>query len=301
MPLIQPPLPPRPLQNPAVPVIPLPERRVQIGWTRAGRVHPPQSEAVLSCLPLLREQQPLGAYTGEQLAGLRVLAEHGALADGQPPQEWSTLPRSQRDRARGVANSLRRSDGAESVMRRGRRSVWVVAPPQWEELPRAVADLGFSVAADGYGADFAILVGRPSFPRISALMRSGTPHLAVTVRTASVRVGPVVEPSRSPCLQCLHLARADRDPDYPHLAMQLERLPAPETDRVMTDQAALLAARLASLHLDPPGPRDQAGTDREALLGRYWTVDSGSPEVRATAIGRHPLCDCWWEPFAATG
>lgn len=157
------------------------------------------------------------------------------------------------------------------------------------------------MAADGPGADFAILVGRTSFPRISALMRSGTPHLAVTVRTASVRVGPVVEPSRSPCLQCLHLARTDRDPDYPHLAMQLEWLPAPETDPVMTDQAALLAARLAGLHLDPPEPRDQAGTDGEALLGRYWTVDSRSPEVRATAVGRHPLCDCWWEPFAAVG
>lgn len=298
---IDPPLPRRPLQNPAVPVVPLPGGRVQIGWTRAGRVHPPQSEAVLACLPLLLQQQSLSDYNREQLLGLQVLSAHGALTDGLPPRGWSALPPAQRDRMRAVANSLRNTDGATSVMRRSRQSVWVAAPSGWEELPHAVASLGFSVAPDGSGADFAILVGRTPFPRISALMRSGTPHLAVTVRTASVRVGPLVEPSRSPCLQCLHLARIDRDPDYPRLAMQLERLPQPETDPMMTRQAALLAARLAGLHLDPPARSDPAADDSEPLSGRYWTVDCGSPEVRATPIARHPLCDCWWEPFAAAG
>jgi hypothetical protein len=289
------PLPNRPAVNPAVPVVELGDEVVQIGWSRQFRFAGSSAATARECLALLRQQRLLADYSPAQREVLGCFAAAGLIICADAPQSWAACSPARRDRLRAVAHAMQRCDAATALERRSSTPVAVMAPDGWQALPAALADLAIPTSATPDTAAAAVVVGRAGFAQISALMRKGLPHLAVVPRTRTVRVGPLVVPSRTACLQCLHLARCERDRRYPALALRLEHWAAPQPDPVLVQQTALLAARLIAGLLDA-GP-----TELDSLGGRYWTVAADRPDVQPTPVARHPLCDCWWEPLAAAG
>jgi bacteriocin biosynthesis cyclodehydratase domain-containing protein len=142
-------------------------------------------------------------------------------------------------------------------------------------------------AAPASGPDLAVLVHESAADstEAAALVRAGLPHLAVVVRERGVLVGPLVLPGRSPCLRCLDLQRADRDPAWPRVLAQLTARRA----RVPQETAsALLAASLAALqvlgHLD--------GRRRPAALAATLEVELPDGLVSRRPWAPHPSCGC---------
>ena len=120
------------------------------------------------------------------------------------------------------------------------------------------------------------------------------PHLLVMLRETTASIGPLVLPGHSPCLRCLELARADRDPVWPVLAAQL----VGEARAVEPCDVALAsaAASLTAMHV-------LAWLDDEALISPLvgGTVEIGLAELalRRRTVVAHPDCGCpAWVPDA---
>src|SRR5437899_1067550 len=79
------------------------------------------------------------------------------------------------------------------------------------------------------------------------LQRDGVPHLVAGVRENTGTLGPFVLPGISPCLACLDLHRADRDPAWPYLMVQLAA--SSSGDACDTVLAALVASQAALMVL----------------------------------------------------
>lgn len=261
----------------------------------------------MACLPLLRQQRRLRGYDDQQREGLALLQRCGALQSGRWPAGWERHPDSDRARLRGLVNTMATTDAAEVVAQRSEHPVWVSAPTDWHALPQALRQLNLTPATSASAANIAVLVGPTGFQQISSLMRNGTPHLAVSPRTDSIRIGPLVVPGKSACLQCLQLTRTERDQHFPVVSLRLENYLAVERDPVLVEQASLASARLVSHAVDAVGNGSwgSAGdgelpSDLTDVIGRYWTVTTRSLENRTTPIARHPLCPCWWQPLPVT-
>lgn len=136
-------------------------------------------------------------------------------------------------------------------------------------------------------ADLVVLVehGAAEPVRYRRLTDDGVPHLGVVLREASALVGPLVLPRRSPCLWCVDLHRADRDPHWPVLATQLVGPGGPVVPEE-TSLAAVVAAQAAAqvlAHVDGrPG----------LLLGTSLEVRLPDLEPRRMTWPAHPRCDC---------
>ncbi len=135
-------------------------------------------------------------------------------------------------------------------------------------------------------ATFIVRVGfdpTPAALAAQAYARRRLAHLAVTARDGAVVVGPLVPPAGSPCLACLDLHRADRDPAWRRLSAQLATQPPTQVCAAATVLIGVGHAVAEVLtYLDGGSPRtrgatleiDGAGGDRR----RSWTA--------------HPRCDC---------
>ena len=300
-------LPSRPRLNPAVPVISLADGIVQVGWSRRHRFFGAEAAAVTASLPPLQQQRRLRDYDDQKRVGLALLQHCGALQSGRWPTGWDRHTDADRARLRGLVNSLASTDAADLVAARSQHRVWVNAPIGWDALPSGLERLNLPLATAAADASIAVLVGATGFQQISSLMRNGTPHLAVSPRTDSIRIGPLVVPGKSACLQCLQLTRTERDQHFPVVSLRLENYLGVERDPVLVEQASLASARLVSHAVDAVGNGSWSSTDIGELpddltdvIGRYWTVTTRSLENQTTPIARHPLCPCWWQPLPVT-
>ena len=162
-----------------------------------------------------------------------------------------------------------------------------VGGPRNGAVARAVHDVAPDVQTPPAGGpvDLVVLVEQhvtdPAAHR--PLVTDAVPHLSVVVREASVLVGPLVRPGRTPCLRCLDLHRTDADPDWPALAAQLACRPGDAAESVVAAVAASLAAAQAVAFLD----------------GRTPTVEGATLEVplpdavpRLARWATHPACGC---------
>ncbi len=141
--------------------------------------------------------------------------------------------------------------------------------------------------------DLAVLApaGIPDEEQARALHRAGVPHLVAEVRESVGVVGPLVLPGRSACLRCLDLTRADLDPDWPALAVQLST-PAPgplPCDGVLAAGVSAQAALQVLALLDGAPTASVDGTLELVLPDWRW---------RRRSWARHDACPCRWE---ATG
>ena len=116
------------------------------------------------------------------------------------------------------------------------------------------------------------------------LMADGVPHLSIVLREASILVGPLVRPGRSPCLRCADLHRAELDLGWPRVAAQLAvaRSRCPEETSSAAVAGALAAAQILAFVDGRPGLLDGAVLEIRLpdLLPRLWPVTA------------HPDCGC---------
>jgi bacteriocin biosynthesis cyclodehydratase domain-containing protein len=125
---------------------------------------------------------------------------------------------------------------------------------------------------------------------LAELMRGRVPHLAVQAEEAIGVVGPLVEPGRTPCLRCLDLSKAARDPAWPVILAQatgaVGSMAAQQAcDTVLAAATAALAAAQALAFLDR-GCRPAAargGTLEIVLPDWQWQRREWPP---------HPACTC---------
>lgn len=270
--------------HPWLPLVRLPDQTVRIhGSETAGVVPAGTATAVLGTarrVATTGSAQP--AHSAAQTltqAGVIVARDRVARAAAAGRHiERAFLSRHVRDPA-----------GADVVVR---RSDWIVRltgdGPLTDEVTGALVACGLSVTS-GNRPDprpgIAVHVGRPSAAAIHDWMAAGTPHLIVSARPTSVRVGPLVQPAVTACLQCLHLARTERDPSWPWLAERLTHCPIAQPDPLLTLAAASLAARVIVGFVE-------AAQDRSADC--YWVTDLDDPVPRRRSVARHPACGCWW-------
>jgi bacteriocin biosynthesis cyclodehydratase domain-containing protein len=210
----------------------------------------------------------LGAgRTGAPLAGLLAAAGIGRVAVDDPalirpgdltPGGVRTVGVHHRrgDAANALVNSVRTSEAARPA-EGGKRSLVVLAPagavlpPEWLVRVRA------------------------------------RPHLAVMVRETTAVIGPLVLPGVSPCLRCVELARADRDPVWPVLAAQLvgEARAVEPCDVTLASAAAALTAMHALAWIDDPA----AGSP---LIGGVVEIGLADLSMRRRTVVVHPECGC---------
>ena len=163
--------------------------------------------------------------------------------------------------------------------------------------------------------DLVVLAGAPVIDPAEAdgLLGRGIAHLPVTLLETTVTVGPLVSPGTGPCLRCVGLHRADRDPDWPLVAAQLggarggrgirgsaTRTSAQACDVVLATCAASLAALMVLAWLDGrPAPAADAepadesdGLRVEGGTAYVLRLPGGRPRRRTYVT--HPHCGCAW-------
>ncbi|MEI2716797.1 MAG: TOMM precursor leader peptide-binding protein [Candidatus Nanopelagicales bacterium] len=217
--------------------------------------------------------------------GVRTLQEVGALVD---LRHWRALASVHGDAgARAyLSRAARGLDAFDRIERRGSAAVAVSGDDDLSEPLRiSLRAAGVPVVDRRGDAVLEIHVGRPSPTTIQRWMGSDTPHLVVVPRPDSVRVGPLVVPGATACLQCLHLSRCDRDRQWPALSEQLRRTTSPQPDPVLMGHASAVAVRGIVQHLE---------TGDSALHSQYWTCDLDALQPLPTQVARHPACGCWW-------
>lgn len=132
--------------------------------------------------------------------------------------------------------------------------------------------------------DLAILVAPRALSHLAGRpwQELGVAHLPVIWERESATVGPLITPS-GPCLECLDLARAERDPVWPELVHQLTvspDVPPGQIDPALRTTCAGLTAMLAIAHLRGAGWPP----------GLALEIALPDPEVRYRRWSRHPRC-----------
>ena len=158
--------------------------------------------------------------------------------------------------------------------------------------------------------DLVVLIEHGAADALAAqrLVGADVPHLSVVVREGTIVVGPLVLPGSSPCLRCLDLHRADRDPAWPRILAQLmaeRRGPAGGRLVVAAEETAssLLGASLAALqvlgHLDGlhlATTRQDPARSRPAAVGATLEVELPDGLASRRDWPAHPSCGCHWPP-----
>ena len=163
-----------------------------------------------------------------------------------------------------------------------------VGGPRSHAVARLVQEVAPTVrtsAPAGTLPDLVVLVehGVADPTRHRPLMTDGVPHLSVVVREASVLVGPMVRPGRTPCLRCVDLHRAAADPHWPTIAAQLAvRREQPEETLLAAISGPLAAAQAIAV-----------------VDGRRSAVEGAAIELRLPELvprhlewDIHPECGC---------
>lgn len=123
------------------------------------------------------------------------------------------------------------------------------------------------------------------------LVAGAVAHLTVAAAEAIGVVGPLVIPGRTACLNCVDLARSDRDPAWPLILAQASGR-ASQPAACAAALAAAVAAQataqaLAYLDQAAPGPAVINGTLELVLPGWQW---------RRRSWPAHPQCRCSRSP-----
>ena len=121
------------------------------------------------------------------------------------------------------------------------------------------------------------------------LMADDVPHYPVAVSGSFSRIGPVIIPGSTPCLDCLDLRETDRDRAWPALVDQV-RLRHPNSraqDSALATLSSAVAVREIVEFLDRKD-EDQS-TEKVHGYNEFRASDVGPTFV---PLARHPLCGC---------
>lgn len=238
-------------------------------------------------VPLPRAQDLLGRLRAEG-----VLRGGGSRPTTPEEQYWERLVHSPRSRA---------------VRLRAKRVALFGSGPLAHELAALLAEAGLGAVLPEDEAVGAQIVAR--FPgtdtgapldtipdltltldphvidpvRARALAQAGARHLPVTLREVSVRVGPLFEPDRPVCHDCLDLWEADADACWPAIATQARLLPEPVLERLLLHQCAALAVRAVL---------DCLGDAPDRWRAASMELSADEPLGVARRWSPHPRCLC---------
>lgn len=128
--------------------------------------------------------------------------------------------------------------------------------------------------------------------------RWATTHaeLLVAVTGRRVSVGPLRIPGRTPCQQCDHLHRADRDREWPRIASQIAHSPIGTADDALVQIGAAWAAAIARTAVDL-GVVTMRSTDAVpdlAVVNQRLEMSFPTGELWARRAEFHPQCGCRW-------
>lgn len=198
---------------------------------------------------------PMAAVLADAGVGHVSPALHGLVTPTEPVGGVLHGSDVTRSRATAVAEAIRRA-----------------AP---ETTTRAVRP-GEASFVVHFGAD------RPAALLAAGHSRHRRPHLMITVRDATIIVGPLVTPAGQPCLNCVDLHRCDRDPGWPVLAAQLGEPALEPTSAPTVLAGAAYAAGEVLAYLDGGAPETVGATMEIRGPGR----------LRRRTWPPHPDCDC---------
>ncbi len=284
--------------HPWLPLLRMPDGQVRLhGSETNGAVPHDAAAAVIAAARHVTTTGAMPRTDSGSATDMRILTAAGAVvpraglaraAAAGRPIERAFLSRHIRSSADPAADAGADGAGPERVVQRTRWAVHLSGPPSLtQELAAALSVCGIPLAESHRGdpPTLVVHVGRPTATDIHHWMTAGTPHLIVSPRSASVRVGPLVQPGVTVCLQCLHLARAQRDPMWPWVSERLSHCPIPQPDPVVMVAAGALAVRAVVAFVE---------IGDNPLARAYWVADLDDPVPERVPVARHPECGCWW-------
>ncbi|RTE49053.1 hypothetical protein [Actinobaculum sp. 352] len=169
--------------------------------------------------------------------------------------------------------------------------------PRWQGLPRERAFLtalrqvnprirtGSASGGNSEEAHLSVVTGsRLANPRSTMhLMASGTPHMLLWTEDIDVCVGPLVEPHRSACAECLYKERLEEDACWALLAAQAAGSAPLVTSGPALGLAASLATHAILSLLDGLG---------NPLQNRQWRVPPLPEPPYQVEVQPHSSCGC---------
>jgi hypothetical protein len=178
-------------------------------------------------------------------------------------------------------------EGGRGATRVTDRSVVVTADaPVADVVARACASAGLTRAAEAR-VHLVAGLGEPRRKVSDSLVRDDIAHVWLAVLPYEVRLGPFVEPGRTPCLRCVDAHLGDVDPRRATVLHQLEeRTVAPLTD----PDPCLVQLGVAWVVGDLVRVLDGA---RSALRATTVTVTRDLEVTRHDWL-RHAHCGCAW-------
>jgi hypothetical protein len=155
-----------------------------------------------------------------------------------------------------------------------------------DRVAHACGTAGLARAADAQ-VHLVVTVGEPRRSVSDSLVRDDVAHVWLAVLPYEVRLGPFVEPGRTPCLRCLDAHLGDVDPRRATVLHQLEERPvAPLTD----PDPCLVQLGVAWVVRDLVRV---LGGRRSALRSATVTVTRDLEVTRRDWL-RHAHCGCAW-------
>lgn len=175
----------------------------------------------------------------------------------------------------------------------GRRSgfrIRLVADRPTREIARTVGQILARAGVDPRPSgdpDLLVMLsnGEPSRQRFHAAMESGVDHLRVVLEEDRVRIGPLVRPGFTPCINCHDLHRGDWDNAWPALMTQFGATAATPPALCATTlhiAAATVAAEILADCDEAPGE----------TAGQCLIIGPGFDERRSWPVSFHPDCAC---------
>jgi hypothetical protein len=132
-----------------------------------------------------------------------------------------------------------------------------------------------------------VAVGAPPADELQQWMSDGIPHfLLEDPDCASINIGPLVLPGRTPCWRCISLAKEDQN--FLWREIQRQRMESQPTEVPVA--VAHHVAGLAGLEL-----LRFIDSGQSQLIGAMMRVDYHAPgDSETTLFTRHPACGCTW-------
>ncbi|WP_187977813.1 TOMM precursor leader peptide-binding protein [Mycetocola sp. JXN-3] len=119
--------------------------------------------------------------------------------------------------------------------------------------------------------------------RYAPWLSEEVPHLAVVCWDRQIRIGPLVEPGRGPCIGCVQRSAAARDPTWASLAIQAHRALATSAGPPLS--ALAVGPVLAAVHA-------RLRSESRELRAGVLVVDGTSVLGRREQVFPHPECAC---------
>lgn len=234
---------------------------------------------------LVREEIP--EFRGDVNAVVNELAAAGVICDAN---EWDIADPRQSDLARFLV-----ATGRSPALMSRRASLGIglycdgAASRLADTVAAMLADTGFAVAA-GDDVDLAIFLssGEPSRRPFSAAVHHELDHLPVVIDEERVRIGPLVRPGRTPCMECYDRHRSEWDRAWPALATQFGKpghtifTKAAVSALTWQVAAADICATVAT-HCDGDSPNS---------AGQLIAVGPDHRDRTAWQVNFHPGCGC---------